>query len=419
MSWFTIPYDPFSGQTVFYTSPSYYSGIYSTHLMFYDSATQTFTDWGGTSSTNDMCPADLPNQPGDRHPVGMVTVDTKRGFLWISGGPNQTCGIAAVNVSGQSVTWTGPWNGSSPWHFATNGQLTSQSVYVGGTYTSVTSVQDSQHLTIAANLGTLTNVELAMMSGTESSPRQDMYYMTLNPNPLTNTWTQVTPTSFPFATHFSSMVYDSDDDLIFAFGYDYGPDTHDNWIYCSTIGNPGGALTPTQTAAGCSKANTWIEVCPSSNLTCSSSAQPPGTAFPGLVYDAATQKVFQFGGESGGTRYNQVWAYDVPSHTWTQKSSAGAPPPTTSAVYWGMPAIAYNPNTHTVLFHQFDNAGAPADYQYFPLTDSWAPMTSTAGGGGGMASCSVCAEVMAYDSRNDRVIVYSAGGGLWQGKLGP
>ncbi len=319
----TMPlFDPVSQQTAFYISPGAYRGIYSTHMLFYNSATNTFTDIGGTSSTGDACPADTASQPGDRHPVEQMAIDTKRNILWLYGGLNVNC---------------------------------------------------------------------------TDNPRRDMYYLTLNPNPQNDVWHQVTPAHLPLANSSAAMVYDPDDDVLFAFGSDIGSQTHDNWVYCRTAENPTpGVLTAKQTAAGCAAPDDWSQVAVTGGV------QPQGVSFPGIAYDTVTKKILLYGGMNGGltTSYNETWAYDVPTRTWTQKALSTAPPPPYSGSNVAQPAMAYNPATHRILYHQTSNSGAPADWEYDPVADTWTKLASS---GGGAASDAF----MAYDAAHNVLVSWN------------
>ena len=327
--WFVTPYDPVSRQVVAYATLITSGSIYSTDLFFYNGATNTWTRLPGTGSTANDCPADTPTQPGNRHPIGQLAIDTKRNVLWLSGG-----------------------------------------VCMGNS-------------------------------------RNDTYYLKLNPNPLDDRWTQVVTKNNPRQTTFSSMVYDPDDDLLFSFGYDLGAGTHDNWVFCRTAENPTpGTLTAKQSAAGCAAPDDWSEVAVAGGV------RPTGDAFPGLVYDTVNKKVIQFGGESGG-RQNQTWSYNVPTKTWTRKALSTAAPPVNTAAYWGIPAIAYNPNTGKMFYHQTGGTGAPADWEYDPVADTWTMLTSSGGG-------ATNPQVLAYDVSRDVVLgfnKFSGGTEVWQAAL--
>jgi hypothetical protein len=322
--------------------PSGSHGIYSTDLYAYAAGTNTFTHIGGTGSATDACPLDTPTQPGDRHPVWQMAIDTKRNVLWMYGGVNVTC-VAA--------------------------------------------------------------------SGPNANPRQDMYYLTLNSNPINDTWHQVSPTHIPLANSASAMVYDPDDDVLFAFGSDTGSQTHTNWIYCRTAENSTpGVLTARQSTAGCASPDDWTEITPVGGV------QPLGVSFPGMVYDTVTKKVIQYGGMSGSliVSYNQTWAYDVPTRKWTQKALSTTAPPVYDGGFTAQPALAYSVQTNKVLFHQTTNSGAPADWQYDPATDTWTKLS----GSGGAATD----QVMGYDNTNNALIGFNlnASSGypeVWKGSL--
>jgi len=146
--------------------------------------------------------------------------------------------------------------------------------------------------------------------------------------------------------------------------------------------------------------------------------QPTGVYFPGLVYDTVTKKMLQFGGTSPWDGdVNQTWAYDIPTKTWRQKAVGTAAPPVNATLgnVTNQPAIAYNTNTHKVLYHQFSNSGAPADWQYDPEADTWTQLTSSGSGATNQ-------QYLAYDSACDCLIGWSQavdgyGPDVWQGKL--
>ncbi len=239
----------------------------------------------------------------------------------------------------------------------------------------------------------------------------DLYYLQLNPNPLNDTWHKITTaTKFP-PYYAAAMAYDSDDDVLFLFGYDGGGATHDNWIFCRTQENlTPGTLTANQSAAGCQAPDDWNEVAPVGNV------QPPGWAFGGMVYDPVTKKMIQFGGNSasGLIAYNQTWAYDVPTHTWSQRALNTTPPPVEAGLVTAFPAMAYNTTTNKVMFHQTSNTGAPADWQYDPLADTWTELSSSGGG-------TVLDAVMTYDPTKNALITLSRSApgilDVWQGAL--
>jgi hypothetical protein len=411
-AWLVLPYDPVSGQTMFWTNDS--AGIYANRMRFYNAATNAFTAIAGTGSKGNACPGDVPNLPGDRHPVGQMAVDTKRNVLWIFGGVNQNCGGGFIDINGTSVTLTPDMSG---WTYPMNGQLNGQQYQTQvGTFT-IASVQDSTHLTLTTNAGQATHISAYIVSGSESNPRQDMYYLTLNSDPTQDKWQQVVPNHWPVANSQSGLVHDPDDDVLFVFGSDVGSNTHDNWVYCRTAENlTPGVLTAKQLAAGCVNPDDWNEITPAGRI------QPPGNGNPGLVYDTVTKKVLQYGGNGCSPSCNQTWAYDVPTHTWTQKALNTTPPPPYNSEGVAEPAMAYNPTTHKVLLHQFSNNGAPADWQYDPVADTWTLLTSS---GGGPAQVNPNSPndgytYLSYDVGANALITWSQTGGapeVWKGSF--
>src|SRR5262249_15283561 len=172
----------------------------------------------------------------------------------------------------------------------------------------------------------------------------------------TDTMQQVLAAHYPTYIR-KSMIYDPDEDVLFMYGYDGGAGTNNNWIYCMTDLNPTpGALTTSQTAAGCLAPDDWALV------TLATSDQPQGGGAL-ILYDLVTKKVILYGGEIPNGTLNQIWAYDIPTRTWTNKNTANPPPPDPD---FGTPAIAYDSRSGKVFYHQVGGPGAPADWLYDP-----------------------------------------------------
>jgi hypothetical protein len=140
----------------------------------------------------------------------------------------------------------------------------------------------------------------------------------------------------------------------------------------------------------------WTEV------SVTGGVQPAGFNFPGLVYDSATHKILMYGGMDGtlSVSYNQTWAYDVPSRTWTQKALTTTPPPPYNGGFTAQPAMAYDSANHTLYYHQTSNTAAPADWQYNPTADTW---TKVLAAGGGAA----IDQDLTYDGSNNRLVGWS------------
>jgi Bacterial Ig-like domain (group 1) len=402
----TIRYDPVSQRTIIYAVPYGSGSIYSQALFFYNASNNTFTSLSSPYGTllTDTCPANTPTWPSDRHPYAQIAVDTNRNRMWMYGGANQTCNGATVNVTGTSVTWQ--CCGINV--FNTLGSWTGATVAIGNKTYTVASVTDATHLQLTTGAGNQNGVSLQLTN------TGGMYYLKLNPDPSTDTWQQVFPSAMPNPISITAaLAYDSDDDVLFAFGSDGSSQNHDNWVYCPTDLNPTpGVLTAKQSAAGC-RPDTWAEVGVAGGV------RPPGVATSEMVYDPVTKKILQYGGSWGdNTARNQTWAYDVPTRTWKQKALSTTAPPvwngTASGAYSSAPAMAYNPITHKLLYHQTSGTGAPADWQYDPAADTWTLLTQSGGGVSGPDASA------AYDIANNKLITWSYLPGqadVWQGTL--
>jgi hypothetical protein len=238
--------------------------------------------------------------------------------------------------------------------------------------------------------------------------RADMYYLTLNADITQDKWNRVTTAHFPGSGVESGMVYDPDDDVLFVYGYDGGAGNHNNWVYCRTVENPTpGTPTAAQRAAGCVNPDDWSEV------TVAGGAQPPGWSAVGMVYDTLNKKIIHYGGVNSYGPQNQTWAYDVPTKTWTRKCSGTCTPPPLSGDDEPYPAMAYNSNTHKLIYHLTTGAGAPSDWQYDLAADIWAPLPSSGTG-------AKVKQALAYDAKNNLVIGWNEGYSpdLWLGTLG-
>jgi hypothetical protein len=257
------------------------------------------------------------------------------------------------------------------------------------------------------------NVRCPDPSGPNANPRQDMYYLQLNADPTLATWHQVSPAHYPAANVSAALVYDGDDDVLFAYGYDGSASTHNNWVYCPTAGTATpGVLTSQQSAAGCALPDDWTGVSVVGGI------HPPSANFPGMAYDPLTKKVLLYGGNDTGLTvgFNQTWAYDVRTHTWKQKALSTTPPPAYNGSYVAQPAMAYDSKRGKLFFHQTTNTGAPADWQYDPVADTWTKLTTAAPG-------TSVDQMLAYDSANDVFVGFNrnpANGAaqIWQGRIG-
>src|SRR5262249_30976824 len=150
------------------------------------------------------------------------------------------CGENYVDINGTQMVNKNTM--STGWLFPTAGQLDNAMTNLGVRFAATNAVQDPTHATLATNsgltcvngVGNGCNYQLYVTSGSEASPRQDMYYLTLNPDPKLNVWHQVTMPHYPHGVGVAGgLVYDSDHDVLFQIGP--GGTPHIYWRYCSTL----------------------------------------------------------------------------------------------------------------------------------------------------------------------------------------
>ncbi len=119
--------------------------------------------------------------------------------------------------------------------------------------------------------------------------------------------------------------------------------------------------------------DTWTELKPAGPL-------PPERGGHEMVYDPSFARMIMFGGRTGSvgadasaTYLNDTWAYDPVANTWTDRNPSGPIPPAR-----GFPRMAYDPSSHRVIMFggsaYFDNTRAPSQF-----TDTWAydPVANT------------------------------------------
>jgi len=113
-------------------------------------------------------------------------------------------------------------------------------------------------------------------------------------------WTKLSIASPPSGRLAPCAIYDPVRDQMVVFGGYNGNYLNEVWTL---------ALSGTPT---------WTLVTPSS-------ASPPGRDFANAIYDPVRGRMIIFGGFSGAT-YNDVWALDLASMTWSQLTPSGTPP---------------------------------------------------------------------------------------------
>ena len=173
--------------------------------------------------------------------------------------------------------------------------------------------------------------------------------------------------------------------MLFEFGYDGGPGSHDNFIYCSTVpnggGTPSGVLNAKQTAIvgnPCSgHPDDWVDLV--GQVINDIPATGYGIAFIGLVYDTVNKKAIKFGGTDSGLSsiYNDTWTFNVPTLTWTHQTPTGGPPPAApQTVVHAQPAVAYVGSSGLLYYHDITT---PSDWTYNYATNTWTNLGNNGG----------------------------------------
>src|SRR5262245_14582100 len=109
--------------------------------------------------------------------------------------------------------------------------------------------------------------------------------------------------------------------------------------------------------------NTWINLTPP--------AGPPAPAprlFPASIYDPVGRQMIMWSGQASGVFFNDVWAFDLVTNSWSQFMPAGGPP----NVRYGV-GYTFDPRARElVTFAGFTNLGRFHDvWRFNDQTDSW------------------------------------------------
>ncbi|MFW9794817.1 MAG: Kelch repeat-containing protein [Candidatus Thorarchaeota archaeon] len=186
----------------------------------------------------------------------------------------------------------------------------------------------------------------------------------------------------PPARNSSPIVYDSESDRVVLFGGWKAQMTeeayNDTWSYDANT-------------------NTWTEM--------TSDPAPGRRACHALTYDEESDRIIMFsGGKSGeGTtleNWNDTWAYDLNTDTWTNMNPPTMPAPRLGA--W----MAYDSESDVcILFGGIRDGGAfhGDTWAYDYNSNNWTNMNPSNAPSSRVAP-------MAYDSESDRIILFAGGG---------
>lgn len=168
-------------------------------------------------------------------------------------------------------------------------------------------------------------------------------------------WNEVGPATHPVDANGITAAYDSESDRV-VFHFTTRLDSS----------GPNGLRRISETWAYDPSEETWTDMSPED--------APFGLMGSRMVYDASADRIVLFGGadftDPAAPRFNQTWAYDFNSNTWSQRQPAEAPP---GRSYFGM---AYDESASKTLIFAgsfAEGAGARASelWAYDYATDSW------------------------------------------------
>jgi len=193
------------------------------------------------------------------------------------------------------------------------------------------------------------------------------------------------PIQYPSGKSGHSMVYDSINDVIII----YGGTTYLEWQYMKY-----------DTKAYDYNDNTWIYLTPSGT--------PYQSSWGAMAYDSESAKTILFGGTANPTTTNgyetdETWAYDYVVNTWIKKNPAESPDNRTGF------CMAYDSESDVIIMHgggvgwfnpNVEDLHYNDTWAYDFNTDTWTNMNPT-GLDIGLAEAQ-----MTYDSESDRIIMF-------------
>jgi len=197
-------------------------------------------------------------------------------------------------------------------------------------------------------------------------------------------WIELTPASGPVppARELSTSIYDPASHRMLVFGgAGASGNLNDVWAFDLT-------------------SHVW------SNLTPAAGPMPGPRLTPVAVYDAAGGRMLVWSGRNGATFFNDVWAFDLTSATWTELVAVGPEP----NPRYGTASVFDPVAQDLVTFAGFTNAGRFEDtWRLGTGAVAWTEVSMAATPG------RRCLHSASYDIANRRMIVY---GGQSSGPLG-
>ena len=187
-------------------------------------------------------------------------------------------------------------------------------------------------------------------------------------------WTELTPVSGPAPTarRLSSAILDPVENRIVIFGGFTTTFVNDIWAFDLDT-------------------NTW------ENLTPVSGSAPAARLTPASVYDPYGHQMITWSGQGPGTFFNDVWAFNLTTRTWSQYAPAGGPP----NIRYGV-GYTWDPQARElVTFAGFTNQGRFHDvWRFNDQAVTWTDTSPLIG------PLERCLHAACYDAINHRMIMY-------------
>jgi len=137
--------------------------------------------------------------------------------------------------------------------------------------------------------------------------------------------------------------------------------------------------------------HTWTDLTPSAG------SAPAARRTPGSGYDAAAHRMVTWSGQSSGGFFNDAWSFDLTTNTWTLLSPTGGPP----NIRYGVAATWDPAAGELVTFAGFTNMGRFDDtWRLDPALQTWTDVSPTT------SPLERCLHAACYDAIGGRMIMY-------------
>lgn len=138
--------------------------------------------------------------------------------------------------------------------------------------------------------------------------------------------------------------------------------------------------------------HTWTDVTPSNG------SAPGARRTPNTVLDSIGNQMLMWSGQGGAGLFNDVWAFDLTAETWSEFTSTGSTP----NIRYGVASV-FDPMTRElVAFAGFTSLGRFDDtWRFDPVSVSWNDVSPTAS-----KPAARCLHSASYDGTGHRMIIY-------------